>query len=103
MDGPDDIGGMDASAAQVANLLSFEPSDVRIGIGRFSMGTQNVAIHVYMLTASSKSHVSSYFISWHLMLMRDRDGHFFGCSFTTSGVGFGVLSISKWYMRSAPK
>jgi hypothetical protein len=27
VDGPDDIGGMDASAAQVANLLSSEPSD----------------------------------------------------------------------------
>ncbi|WOK98636.1 acyl-protein thioesterase 2-like [Canna indica] len=37
-DGPDDVEGMDASAAHIANLLSSEPSDVKLGIGGFSMG-----------------------------------------------------------------
>lgn len=37
-DGPDDVEGLDASAAHVANLLSTEPADVKLGIGGFSMG-----------------------------------------------------------------
>ncbi|KAK6914981.1 Phospholipase/carboxylesterase/thioesterase, partial [Dillenia turbinata] len=37
-DGPDDIEGLDAAAAHVANLLSTEPSDIKLGIGGFSMG-----------------------------------------------------------------
>ncbi|XP_072993987.1 uncharacterized protein [Typha latifolia] len=37
-DGSDDLEGMDASAAHVANLLSAEPPDVKLGIGGFSMG-----------------------------------------------------------------
>ncbi|XP_010925247.1 uncharacterized protein [Elaeis guineensis] len=37
-DGPDDVEGMDASAAHVANLLSTEPADIKIGVGGFSMG-----------------------------------------------------------------
>ncbi|KAK6945056.1 Phospholipase/carboxylesterase/thioesterase [Dillenia turbinata] len=37
-DGDDDVEGMDASAAHVANLLSAEPADVKLGIGGFSMG-----------------------------------------------------------------
>ncbi|KAG6537694.1 hypothetical protein ZIOFF_002789 [Zingiber officinale] len=37
-DGPDDVDGLDASAAHIANLLSSEPSDVKLGIGGFSMG-----------------------------------------------------------------
>lgn len=37
-EGPDDIEGLDASAAHVANLLSTEPADIKIGIGGFSMG-----------------------------------------------------------------
>ncbi|KAK9149706.1 hypothetical protein Scep_008463 [Stephania cephalantha] len=37
-DGPDDIEGLDASAAHVANLLSTEPADIKIGVGGFSMG-----------------------------------------------------------------
>ncbi|KAG8077200.1 hypothetical protein GUJ93_ZPchr0007g3728 [Zizania palustris] len=42
--GRDDIEGLDASAAHVANLLSSEPSDVRLGIGGFSMGAAT-ALH----------------------------------------------------------
>ncbi|KAL6848856.1 hypothetical protein ACP4OV_021439 [Aristida adscensionis] len=44
VDGRDDIEGLDASAAHIANLLSSEPSDVKLGIGGFSMGGA-VALH----------------------------------------------------------
>ncbi|CAI9114032.1 OLC1v1014651C1 [Oldenlandia corymbosa var. corymbosa] len=37
-DGPDDFESLDASVAHVANLLSTEPADVKLGIGGFSMG-----------------------------------------------------------------
>ncbi|CAK9324603.1 unnamed protein product [Citrullus colocynthis] len=37
-EGPDDWEGLDASAAHIVNLLSAEPSDVKVGIGGFSMG-----------------------------------------------------------------
>ncbi|KAL3844093.1 hypothetical protein ACJIZ3_001496 [Penstemon smallii] len=37
-DAPDDLEGLDASAAHVANLLSPEPADIKIGIGGFSTG-----------------------------------------------------------------
>ncbi|XP_075480346.1 uncharacterized protein LOC142521052 [Primulina tabacum] len=37
-DGPDDFEGLDASAAHIANLLSTEPADIKLGIGGFSMG-----------------------------------------------------------------
>ncbi|KAI3920331.1 hypothetical protein MKX01_000670 [Papaver californicum] len=38
-DSPSDMEGLDASAAHVANLLSTEPSDIKLGIGGFSMGS----------------------------------------------------------------
>ncbi|XP_044957732.1 uncharacterized protein LOC123408750 [Hordeum vulgare subsp. vulgare] len=38
VDGRDDIEGLDATAAHIANLLSSEPSDVKVGIGGFNMG-----------------------------------------------------------------
>ncbi|XP_021906635.1 acyl-protein thioesterase 2 isoform X4 [Carica papaya] len=37
-DGPDDWEGLDSSATHIANLLSTEPADVKVGIGGFSMG-----------------------------------------------------------------
>ncbi|XP_057957910.1 uncharacterized protein LOC131150879 [Malania oleifera] len=37
-DGPDDLEGLDASAAHVANLLSTEPPNIKLGVGGFSMG-----------------------------------------------------------------
>ncbi|KAF7830269.1 acyl-protein thioesterase 2-like [Senna tora] len=37
-DGPDDIEGLNASAAHVANLLSTEPPNIKLGVGGFSMG-----------------------------------------------------------------
>ncbi|KAG8639269.1 hypothetical protein MANES_14G129428v8 [Manihot esculenta] len=35
---PDDVEGFDAAAAHIANLLSTEPADIKLGIGGFSMG-----------------------------------------------------------------
>ncbi|KAJ8431806.1 hypothetical protein Cgig2_027551 [Carnegiea gigantea] len=35
---PDDLEGLDASAAHIASLLSAEPPDVKLGIGGFNMG-----------------------------------------------------------------
>ncbi|XP_022144920.1 acyl-protein thioesterase 2 [Momordica charantia] len=37
-DGPDDLEGLDASAAHVSYLLSTEPADIKLGVGGFSMG-----------------------------------------------------------------
>lgn len=37
-EGPDDVEGMDASAAHIANFLSTEPADIKLGVGGFSMG-----------------------------------------------------------------
>lgn len=37
-DAPDDLEGLDAAAAHVANLLSTEPADIKLGVGGFSMG-----------------------------------------------------------------
>ncbi|CAL0320085.1 unnamed protein product [Lupinus luteus] len=37
-DAPDDLEGLDASAAHVVNLLSTEPADIKLGVGGFSMG-----------------------------------------------------------------
>lgn len=34
----DDLEGLDASAAHIANLLSSEPSDIKLGIGGFNIG-----------------------------------------------------------------
>ncbi|XP_052210872.1 uncharacterized protein LOC127813770 isoform X2 [Diospyros lotus] len=37
-DAPEDLEGLDASAMHVANLLSTEPPDIKLGVGGFSMG-----------------------------------------------------------------
>ncbi|KAE8709042.1 hypothetical protein F3Y22_tig00110332pilonHSYRG00797 [Hibiscus syriacus] len=47
-DGPDDWEGLDASTAHIANFLSTEPPDVKVGIGGFSMGA---ALALYSATA----------------------------------------------------
>ncbi|XP_020590396.1 acyl-protein thioesterase 2-like isoform X2 [Phalaenopsis equestris] len=49
-DAPDDIEGMDASAAHVAKLLSAEPTDIKLGLGGFSMGS---ATAFYSATCSA--------------------------------------------------
>lgn len=36
--GKDDVEGLEASAAYVASLLATEPSDIKLGVGGFSMG-----------------------------------------------------------------
>lgn len=43
-DAADDLEGLDASAAHVANLLSTEPSDIKLAVGGFSMGAAT-ALH----------------------------------------------------------
>ncbi|CAL0319168.1 unnamed protein product [Lupinus luteus] len=43
-DAADDWEGLDASAAHIANLLSTEPRNVKLGIGGFSMGAAT-ALH----------------------------------------------------------
>ncbi|KDP33625.1 hypothetical protein JCGZ_07196 [Jatropha curcas] len=46
-DAAEDLEGLDASAAHVANLLSTEPADIKLGVGGFSMGA---AIALYSAT-----------------------------------------------------
>jgi lysophospholipase-2 len=46
-DGPADLEGLDSSAAHVANLLSTEPAEIKLGVGGFSMGA---AISLYSAT-----------------------------------------------------
>ncbi|XP_045806755.1 acyl-protein thioesterase 2-like [Trifolium pratense] len=43
-DTPNDVEGLDASAAHVANLLSTEPPNIKLGIGGFSNGAAT-ALH----------------------------------------------------------
>lgn len=49
-DGPDDLEGLDSCAAHISNLLSAEPSDVKLGVGGFSLGG---ATALYMGTCSA--------------------------------------------------
>ncbi|KAL3837805.1 hypothetical protein ACJIZ3_022396 [Penstemon smallii] len=50
-DGPDDFEGLDASAAHVANLLTIEPADVKLGIGGFGFGA---ALALYSATCFAR-------------------------------------------------
>ncbi|MCH95624.1 acyl-protein thioesterase 2-like, partial [Trifolium medium] len=43
-DAPNDVEGLDASAAHAANLLSTEPPNIKLGIGGFSNGAAT-ALH----------------------------------------------------------
>ncbi|KAJ8444602.1 hypothetical protein Cgig2_023665 [Carnegiea gigantea] len=52
-DAPDDVEGLDASAAHVVNLLSPEPTDIKFAVGGFSMGAA-VALHAAMCCVTSK-------------------------------------------------
>ncbi|GMH10831.1 hypothetical protein Nepgr_012672 [Nepenthes gracilis] len=49
-DAADDLEGLNASAAHVANLLSTEPPDVKLGVGGFSMGA---AMALYSATCQN--------------------------------------------------
>ncbi|XP_021627103.1 acyl-protein thioesterase 2 isoform X2 [Manihot esculenta] len=53
---PDDLEGLDASAAHIANLLSTEPTDVKVGIGGFSMGA---ATALYSATCAATGRYSN--------------------------------------------
>ncbi|GFP93095.1 acyl-protein thioesterase 2 [Phtheirospermum japonicum] len=55
-DCPDDFEGLDASAAHIANLLSTEPADIKLGIGGFSMGA---ATALYSATCFAHGKYSS--------------------------------------------
>ncbi|PIN05254.1 Lysophospholipase [Handroanthus impetiginosus] len=57
-DGPDDFEGLDASAAHIANLLSTEPPDIKLGIGGFSMGA---ATALYSATCFAQGRYSNGF------------------------------------------
>lgn len=50
-DSPIDFDALDSSAAYVANLLSTEPSNIKLGIGGFSMGA---ATALYSATCFAK-------------------------------------------------
>ncbi|XP_058074557.1 uncharacterized protein LOC131223240 [Magnolia sinica] len=55
-DGPDDVEGLDASAAHVATLLSTEPADIKLGVGGFSMGA---ATALYSATCCANGRYSN--------------------------------------------
>ncbi|XP_015937406.1 acyl-protein thioesterase 1 [Arachis duranensis] len=55
----DDLEGLDASAAHVANLLSTEPPNIKLGIGGFSMGAAT-ALH------SAVCHVSGRYANGNI-------------------------------------
>lgn len=48
-DAPDDLAGLDSSATHIAELLSNEPSDIKLGVGGFSQGA---ATSLYAVTCS---------------------------------------------------
>ncbi|XP_057968209.1 uncharacterized protein LOC131157827 [Malania oleifera] len=52
-DARDDLEGLDASAAHVANLLSTEPAGIKLGVGGFSMGSAT-SLHSATCFASGK-------------------------------------------------
>ncbi|KAH7512524.1 hypothetical protein FEM48_Zijuj12G0099700 [Ziziphus jujuba var. spinosa] len=59
-DAPDDIEGLDASAAHVANLLSTEPADIKLGVGGFSMGAATALYSATCFTAGKYGNNNPY-------------------------------------------
>ncbi|KAG5020082.1 hypothetical protein AAZX31_06G203400 [Glycine max] len=59
-DAPDDLEGLDASAAHVANLLSTEPADIKLGVGGFSMGAATALYSVSCFTAGKYGNGNPY-------------------------------------------
>ncbi|KAF7838665.1 acyl-protein thioesterase 1 [Senna tora] len=59
-DAPDDLEGLDASAAHVANLLSTEPADIKLGIGGFSMGAATALYSATCFTTGKYGNSNSY-------------------------------------------
>ncbi|XP_010254331.1 PREDICTED: acyl-protein thioesterase 2-like [Nelumbo nucifera] len=62
-DGPDDVEGLDASAAHVANLLSTEPADIKLGIGGFSMGAATALYSATCCTQGRYGNGSPYTVN----------------------------------------
>ncbi|KAL5975271.1 hypothetical protein ACLOJK_031950 [Asimina triloba] len=66
--GSDDVEGLDASAAHVANLLSTEPADIKLGVGGFSMGAA-AALYSAMCFANGRhSNGSPYPINLNVVV-----------------------------------
>ncbi|XP_051151442.1 uncharacterized protein LOC127265604 [Andrographis paniculata] len=59
-DAPDDVEGLDASAAHVANLLSTEPAGIKLGIGGFSMGAATALYSAMCHIFGQYGHRSQY-------------------------------------------
>ncbi|XP_075641237.1 uncharacterized protein LOC142612944 [Castanea sativa] len=59
-DAPDDLEGLDASAAHVANLLSTEPDDIKLGVGGFSMGAATALYSATCFTLGKYGNNNSY-------------------------------------------
>ncbi|XP_021616054.1 acyl-protein thioesterase 2 isoform X2 [Manihot esculenta] len=59
-DAPDDVEGLDAAAAHVANLLSTEPADIKIGIGGFSMGAATSLYSATCFTSGKYANGNQY-------------------------------------------
>ncbi|KAM4122804.1 hypothetical protein ACB094_01G111100 [Castanea mollissima] len=59
-DAPDDLEGLDASAAHVANLLSTEPADIKLGVGGFSMGAATALYSAICLVSGNYGNGNLY-------------------------------------------
>lgn len=57
---PDDLEGLDASAAHVANLLSTEPTDIKLGVGGFSMGAATALYSASCFTSGKYGNGNAY-------------------------------------------
>ncbi|KAL3721070.1 hypothetical protein ACJRO7_005831 [Eucalyptus globulus] len=62
-DSPDDWEGLDASAAHIANLLSTEPADVKVGVGGFSMGAATAIYSATCFALGKYANGSPYMIN----------------------------------------
>ncbi|KAJ7951862.1 Acyl-protein thioesterase 2 [Quillaja saponaria] len=62
-DSPDDWEGLDASAAHIANLLSTEPADVKVGIGGFSMGAATALYSATCAAMGRYANGSPYYVN----------------------------------------
>lgn len=77
-EGPDDLEGLDASAAHVVDLLSNESPNIKLGVGGFSQGAAT------SLYATACSMIGSF-----------SDGTNFPCKFNISAALSGWLPSSK--------
>ncbi|KAJ8644457.1 hypothetical protein MRB53_006205 [Persea americana] len=59
-DGPDDIEGLDTTAAHVANLLSTEPANIKLGVGGFSIGAATAVYSATCFAAGRYNNGNTY-------------------------------------------